>query len=148
MSVRRAGIRDASRIAEIYIFNHRINFYPIFQDDEYAFGELQVMRLAEEFLNDTEMQRNTFVFDDGVVRGFIRVRDGEIEKLFVDPFFQNRGIGAALLTYATEQLHADRLWALEKNERAILFYIRHGFILTGERVHEQDTEEYLVRMRR
>ena len=148
MSVRRAEIRDASRIAEIYIFNHRINFYPIFQDDEYAFGELQVMRLAEEFLNDAGLQRNTFVFDDGVVRGFIRVRDGEIEKLFVDPFFQNRGIGAALLTFACERLRADRLWALEKNERAIRFYTRHGFSLTGERIHEQDTVEYLVRMRR
>jgi len=148
MSIRRAAQGDVSRIAEIYVFNHRINFYPIFRDDGYAFGELQVVSIAEKYLADRELLENTFVFDDGVVRGYIRVRGGEVEKLFVDPFFQSRGIGAALLEYACGRLNADHLWALEKNARAIRFYERHGFALTGERKHEPDTTEYLVRMRK
>ena len=40
------------------------------------------------------------------------------------------------------------LWALEKNVRAIAFYRRHGFRVTGDRMPEDDTEEYLVRLER
>ena len=36
--------RDLSRIAEIYVFNNRINYWPIFQDEQFSFGELQVKR--------------------------------------------------------------------------------------------------------
>ena len=57
-----------------------------------------------------------------------------------------KGIGAALLEYAIRELHVTRLWALEKNERAIAFYQRHGFQVTDERKLEEGTEEYLVRL--
>ena len=43
---------------------------------------------------------------------------------------------------------ANNLWALEKNERAISFYIKHGFNLTGEKKFEEDTIEYLVHLTR
>lgn len=67
-------------------------------------------------------------------------------KLFVEPVLQGQGIGAALLEYAVNKLHATHLWALEKNVRAIAFYRRHGFRLTQERRLEEDTEEYLVQL--
>ena len=38
------------------------------------------------------------------------------------------------------------LWALEKNERALRFYERHGFTDTGERKYEDGTTEYLVKL--
>ena len=44
-------------------------------------------------------------------------------------------------------MKADFLWALEKNKRAIAFYERNGFSLSGERKLEEDTEEYLVKMK-
>ena len=53
-----------------------------------------------------------------------------------------------LLTFAVEQYKADCLWALEKNDRAIAFYKRHGFHKTGERKLEEGTSEYLIRMAR
>ena len=37
--IRKAEIRDLSRIAEIQVFNYRLYFYPIFQSDEYYFSE-------------------------------------------------------------------------------------------------------------
>ena len=37
MNIRQANEQDVSRIAEILVFNNRVNFYPIFQDDEYSF---------------------------------------------------------------------------------------------------------------
>ena len=77
------------------------------------------------------------------------IRSGpEISMLFVDPCFQNRGIGAALLNFAVEVHRANVLWALEKNVRAIRFYERHGFHVTDEKILEEGTTEYLVRLRR
>lgn len=148
MYIRRAEARDVSRIGEILVFNNRISFFPIFKDESYSFGEMQVINIAEEYLKDERLMNSTWVYDDGVVRGLIRIEDGEIVKLFVDPFFQRRGIGAKLLEFAVKIHHANRLWALEKNERAIRFYERHGFYLTGEKMFEEDTTEYLVRLER
>ena len=59
-------------------------------------------------------------------------------KLYVEPQFQNSGIGAELLSFAVNELHADWLWALEYNERGIAFYKRHGFVLTGEKMIEDE----------
>lgn len=39
--IRCARQDDAWRIAEIEIFNYRMNFYPIFRDDGHYFGELR-----------------------------------------------------------------------------------------------------------
>lgn len=146
--IRHARETDVSRIAEILVFNNRLNFYPIFQNDDYSFGELQVVTVAEKYRTDPALLGRTFVYDDGIVRGLIVLDGTEISKLFVDPCFQNRGIGAALLRYAVEAHRADVLWALEKNERGIRFYVRHGFRVTGEKIFEEGTTEYLVRLRR
>lgn len=144
--VRQAEKKDVSRIAEILVFGNRVNFYPIFQDDEYSFGELQVVSVAESYAGDPELLRNTFVYDDGVVRGMIQVKADEIQKLYVDSFFTGRGIGAALLEYALNNCGVSWLWALEKNVRAIRFYQKHGFRLTEEKIFEEGTTEYLVKM--
>ena len=144
MHIRRACARDAGRIAEIEIFNYRLNFYPIFHNDEFYFGELSVLAKAAEVEKRAD---SIWVYDDGVVKGFTQVRDGEIQKLFVEPVLQGQGIGAALLEYAKTELNANCLWALEKNTRAIAFYQRHAFFLTDERKLEEDTEEYLVQLK-
>lgn len=146
--IRQAGETDVSRIAEILIFNNRVNYYPIFRDDSYSFGELQVLSVANEYLNDKEALRHIFVYDDGVIRGFISIAEGEVKKLYVDTFFQGRGIGGELLEFAIKEQNAGYLWALEKNVKAIKFYENHGFYRTGEKVFEEGTPEYLVRLER
>jgi len=143
--IRKAKSDDLNRIAEIEVFNYRLKFYPIFLDDEFYFGELQVPNVARRYADSLE---NIRVWDDGVVKGFILVKDGEVRKLFVEPVLQGQGIGAKLLKYAVEHMGAYALWALEKNEGAIRFYQRHGFRLTGERQLEDGTSEYLVRMQK
>lgn len=143
--IRTARNDDLNRIAEIEVFNYRLKFYPIFLDDEFYFGDLQVPNVAKIYADSPEDIR---VWDDGVVKGFILVKDGEIKKLFVEPVLQGQGIGAGLLEYAVEHMGAQTLWALEKNEGAIRFYQRHGFRLTGEKQLEDGTNEHLVRMQK
>lgn len=146
--IRRAAPADVSRIAEILVFNNRLYFWPIFQDDGYSFGEMQVLPVAESYLKDPQKLADTFVYDDGVVKGLIQAAGGEVVKCYVAPCFQSGGVGRALLDYAVKRLDARWLWALERNRRAIRFYERAGFHATGERKLEEGTPEYLTRMER
>ena len=121
MSIRKAKEKDLSRIAEIFICNNRINYFPIFKDESYSFGELQVVSFIDNYLKKDEVFKNLYIYDDGLIRGFIQMNGTEICKLYVDPWFQGRKIGHELITFAVEQFGADHLWALEKNERALAF---------------------------
>lgn len=142
--IRKAKKEDLCRIAEIQLSNFRLYFYPIFLDDEYYFKELQVIRLMQEY---EPLIDELYVYDDKAVKGFLHISDHEIRKLYVEPVLQSQGIGAELLAFAVEQKGADHLWALELNERAIHFYNKHGFHLTGERKPEEGTDKMLVLMR-
>ena len=144
-NIRKATIDDLVRIAEIVIFNYRLNFYPIFKNDDYYFGELQVPNLIKQYESVVD---NIWVYDDGAVKGIILVENQEIKKLFVEPVLQGNGIGFELLKFAIENHNANTLWALEKNTRAIRFYERHGFKITADKKLEEDTTEYLVRLKR
>ena len=50
-NIRQAASSDLARICEIIIFNYRLNFYPIFRNDDYYFSELQVPNLMEQYEN-------------------------------------------------------------------------------------------------
>ena len=144
-NVRQATIADLSRIAEIVIFNYRLNFYPIFQNDDYYFNELQVSKVAKQY---EDVVGNMWVYDDSAIKGVIQIENSEIKKLFVEPALQGKSIGSYLLKYAIVEHKANTLWALEKNVRAIRFYKRHGFNVTTDKKLEEDTTEYLVRLKR
>ena len=146
--IRKATAEDVSRLAEILVFVRRINFYPLFGDAGYAFGEQQVIPTAKEYLSDPALLERTYVYDDGIVRGLIEVKGQEIVKLYVDHFFQGQGIGDKLLTFALQQFDIRYLYALEKNTGAIRFYEHHGFTFRGEWMYEEDTTERLLKLER
>ena len=143
--IRRATIDDLVRIAEIFVFNYRLNFYPIFQEDTFYFGELTVSNMVESFAKELD---SIWVYDDGVVKGFIHIGKREVRRLFVEPTLQEKAIGAELLEYGIAEKDVNSLWVLEKNIKAIAFYKRHGFDTTNEKKYEEDTIEFLVRMER
>lgn len=145
--IRKAKKEDLSRIAEIFVFNNRINYFPIFQDAGYSFGELQVVSVIDRYFSRDEVLRDIYVYDDGLVKGFLLLEGTEIGKLYVEPCFQSQHIGQALIRFAIDR-GAELVWTLEKNTRAIAFYARHGFRPTGEKKFEEGTTEYLVELRR
>ena len=144
-NVRKANRNDLSRIAEIQVFNYRLFFYPIFKSDDYYFNELRVPSLMQEYESGLD---TLYVYDDGVVKGFIKIEGTYIARLFVEPVLQNASVGSQLLEYARNKHNADHVWVLEKNAKAIRFYERHGFSITEEKKPEDGTSEYLVLLKK
>jgi len=146
--IRQARMEDVARLAEIEVFNYRLNFYPIIKSDWFFFDELRVPTLMEQYSQEKDLVNNSYVYDDGVIKGFIRLEGKQVKKLFVEPSFQGNAIGAELLEYAIQNHQVTYLWALEKNMKAIAFYQRHGFQVTDDKMLEEGTTEYLVRLER
>lgn len=144
--IRKACRQDICRLAEIEIFNYRLNFYPIFRSDFYYFEELQVSHFMERYEKDPALLDSIYVYDDGVVKAMVSVKEQTISKLFVEPVLHSQGIGSQLLRHVLEHTDASQLWVLEKNLRAIAFYEGHGFRLTEEKIFEDGTTEYLIKM--
>lgn len=143
--IRPAREADASRMAEILVFSKRLHYYPIFQDADYAFRQTQVLPLSQEFAQDPQLLAQMWVYDDGVVKGLIRISGREVVQLYVEPCLLSRGIGGALLEFAKAR-GAACLWVLEANTGARAFYRRHGFQENGVWQYEVGTQERLLRM--
>ena len=73
--IRPATPADLARIAEIEVFNYRLNFYPIFRSDEFYFGELTVPSLM---LSRADFIPDILVYDDGVVKGFLHLGGDDV----------------------------------------------------------------------
>lgn len=144
--IRKASEADLVRIAEIAVFVKRMNYRRIFCDDEFSFNRLTVvdtMNTQRAFLDEL------WVYEaEHIVKAYIHLRDREIKELYTDHFFQSEGIGSELISFAVSHEAADHLWVLEKNTRAISFYERNGFAITGERLLWNDTGQYLIKMAR
>lgn len=144
--VRNAVKEDVSRIAEILVFSKRTHYRRIFQDDDFSFGVLQVLSVAQDLQETPEKIKNYWVYDDGFVKGLIHLEEDEISELYVDPFFEHQGIGTALLDLAFSKILNPQLWVLEGNDQAIGFYKKHGFFFTGKRQFVPGTDRYEARM--
>lgn len=98
--IRRAAVEDASRIAEILVFTKRMNYRKIFQNDKVSFGEIQVYPIAKAYIDNPEKLEGVWVYDDEFVKGMLHIAGDRIEELYVDHFFENRGIGGELIQFA------------------------------------------------
>ena len=50
--IRKAQMKDISRLAEIEVFGKRVAYRPIFQDDNGSFNMIQVGNIIEEYRNN------------------------------------------------------------------------------------------------
>ena len=77
---------------------------------------------------------------DGNIVGFIGMNETRIEGLFVSSDFQSRGIGHSLIEWAKTGNEELTLSVYQKNQRALQFYLKEGFVI-GERLMDQKTGE-------
>ena len=101
-----------------------------------------------------------FVYVENEVVGYLKINEGsaqtdlnddraiEIERIYVLKKFYGKMVGQALLEKAKEfarQKAADFIWlgVCEKNERAIKFYKKHGFIEFGKHIFNLGYDEQM-----
>ena len=146
--IRRATVDDASRIAEILVFSKRKNYREIFNDDISSFVGLQVYPLAKSYIARPSLLENVFVYDDEFVKAMMRIGGSELKELYVDPFFEGKGIGGEMITFAIRKFDCHEVWVLDRNTRAKNFYMNHGFKETEETREISGTKVFDRRMTR
>lgn len=146
--LRKAGNMDISRIAEILIFTKRTTYRSIFKNDNVSFNEMQVLKEIEKLSQPSALD-NIYVYDDGIVKATVKIEDvGEktkVSEFFVDPFFQGEGIGTKILNNVIEKSKEVFLYVLDKNEKAIRFYVKMGFKYTGEKEEFLNSGFYMLK---
>lgn len=119
--------QDHPALAELWEASVRASHHFIAEADIHFFKPL----VRDVYLDAVTL---TCAFDgDGDSRalGFSGVADGKIEMLFVAPPAFGRGIGTKLLRHAVEALGATEVDVNEQNARAVEFYLRRRFVVTG-----------------
>ncbi|WP_426448401.1 GNAT family N-acetyltransferase [Siccibacter colletis] len=99
----------------------------------------------EDFDAATRNERIYVALEDGHRVGFASlVENGNfLHNLFIDPAWQGKGIGSALLEHVQQQFTSTgALKCLAKNQRAIEFYQQHGW--TIEATGASPEGEYLL----
>jgi len=88
---------------------------------------------------------------DGEIVGFIALRDGWIDHLYVLPGSQRQGLGTELLALAKEKFGELELWTYQRNADARAFYTSQGFEIVREtdgRETGSNEPDVLLRWRR
>lgn len=128
-------------------------FFETFKDqntEENMKAYLERAFTIEQLEKEMNHQESKFylVYDQHEVAGYLKLNIGEaqtepmgeesmeVERIYVKKLFQSRGLGKILITKAietAENLQKKKVWlgVWEKNEPAIAFYQKMGFVQTG-----------------
>ena len=128
MEVRPARIDEKDALARLFIrARNGMEYVPPVPEEHVALIADELFAANEEVWLAEE---------NGQLRAFFAIRRSEtsgwetLERLYVEPDEQGRGIGTALLDKAKELRPGGlQLWVFQKNTGAIRFYERHGFRL-------------------
>lgn len=84
--------------------------------------------LFEHYLNSVSL----FCTRDGeLITGFAGVSDGKLQMLFIAADYRGQGLGRRLLTHAIEHFGIRELDVNEQNPKALGFYQKQGFKISG-----------------
>lgn len=139
--IRRACAADAPTIADLFLAARAAMTYlpALHSDDETRAFIAHVVATQEVWISVTKQDR---------VTGFAAIRDEDekisLDHLYIAPFAQRLGLGAALLTHVkTQRPQGFSLWTFEQNHGARRFYEAHGLSL-ARKTDGRDNEEKLA----
>ena len=98
-----------------------------------------------QMVKEMFLQAEIYVYEStGRIQGFVGMNGDYVEGIFVAWEAQSQGIGKRLLDFVKERKESLYLSAYEKNERAVRFYQREGFVIREERLDESTGEKEYV----
>lgn len=94
-----------------------------------SFWESQVDNMRNIYIPASE----AYVYvDDLKVVGFYALSENKLAAIFVDPEFQDKGIGKQLISHAKKQRDRLILNVYKENEASYQFYLSQGFNVISE----------------
>lgn len=95
------------------------------------FWKSKLIDMGEVYLTSGE----TYVYEeDGLIRGFVSLREDIIVALFVFPSFQGKGIGRELMAKAKDVRDNLQLTVYKENNKSIEFYKKCDFKIIKEQI--------------
>ena len=89
-------------------------------------------------------QATIYVYEENTIKGFVGLSGNYIAGIFVESNCQSQGIGKALLDHIKSMNEELILHVYSKNERAVKFYLREGFIIEDDKIDINTGESELV----
>lgn len=138
MNIQKADETNAEVMGEIHCKAWRQAYHGIFSKD--FLDKDTPEKREEEFRNGiTDHGREYYLLENehtfiGMMKIFVQERNHcEIESIYLLSEFQGKGYGTKALDYMKEKYKGYNisLWTLEKNKKAIWFYEKNNFRLTG-----------------
>ncbi|HEX2605908.1 MAG TPA: N-acetyltransferase [Flavisolibacter sp.] len=161
IEIRQAGPQDAEGIAFVGKQSFTETFLPAFVSEkdciDYVNHTYSTQRVAASLSNPGNQYFIALV--NGMIAGFVKNKPGsrnenvlceapiQLQRIYVLPEFISKGIGQRLLSKALENAYrcgGQTLWlaVYVHNNRAIDFYLRHGFEITGDHFYTIGTQEF------
>lgn len=98
-----------------------------------------------EMVKEMLPKARIYVYEvDNECAGFIGIMDSYIAGLFIKELYQSKGYGTSLLSHVKQKYHTLSLQVYEKNEKAIRFYEKEGFVRILEQIDENIKEVEFV----
>ncbi|MDI7742484.1 GNAT family N-acetyltransferase [Lysinibacillus fusiformis] len=159
MTIKKCTLEDLQTLQEISIET----FYEAFKDQNspenmqaYLEKAFNLEQLEKELAN--KFSQFLFVYFNNEAAGYLKINTNEaqsepmgeealeVERIYLKPNYQKHGLGKALLNKAIDiatELNKKKIWlgVWEKNENAIAFYKRMGFVQTGTHAFIMGDEE-------
>ncbi len=90
--------------------------------------EAEILKLKPLILEQYFPQVHLNLYrENDVTVGFLGTSDDNIEMLFIDPEFREKGIGKQLIQFALNELNIHKVDVNEQNPQAVGFYQKLGF---------------------
>lgn len=130
--------RDYEELADVWLASVRATHGFLTPEDIEFYRE----RLVGDYMPAVEL----YALRDKSGRwcAFMGMAGEMVEMLFVSPGAMGRGYGSMLLDFAVREKWAWRVDVNEQNERALAFYQKHGFTVTGRDEYDGEGKPYPI----
>jgi putative acetyltransferase len=98
----------------------------------------QQMEMEKKYI---PMSETYVISNEKDVVGFVSMVDNYLAALFIDVKHQGGGYGKGLLNFIKSQRENIQLKVYKKNNKAVDFYLKNGFVIKEESLDEQTSEE-------